>query len=319
MFLFAAPLLRLKTSNLVNKTLQNCNRGDFLEFKLKKFDTVIDVTRIANIHYFEFTKDYYTFGDSHPFCELVYVDSGAITVESEGFCGVLGANEMIIHKAGEIHSLRCEDRTCPNVIIIGFECHAPELIPFSEIACSLTAEEGRLLSDVIREGRSVFMPPYDIPNLADMKKRQDYPFGADQLIKIKLECFLINLVRGREMNDKNSLVVSGGTKIGEIHEYLTKNFRENITLEELSFLFGTNKTTLCKSFKETFGTTVIAYVNSLRIKQARRLVREGSENITEISESLGFSSIHYFSRLFKKTVGISPKEYVKTIRARLEE
>lgn len=290
-----------------------------MEFKLKKFDMAIEVTQIANVHYFEFTRDYHTFGDRHPFCELVYVDAGAITVESESFSGVLHKNEMIIHRAGELHSLRCEDSTSPNVIIIGFECHSPQLFPFSESPTALTPDGGRLLSEVIREGRSVFMPPYDIPNQKDMKKRREYPFGADQLIKIKLECFLIDLIRGREIKNKNSLAIVVDSKIHEIRDYVTKNYRESITLEELSFLFGTNKTTLCKSFKSAFGTTVISYVNSLRIKEARRLIRDGAESITEISEGLGFSSIHYFSRLFKKTVGISPKEYIKTLRAKLED
>ncbi len=291
----------------------------FLEFKLKKFDIAIEVTRIANIHYFEFTKDYHTFGDSHEFCELVYVDAGAIRVESEGFCGVLQKNEMIIHTAGEIHSLRCEDSGSPNVIIIGFECHCPELFKFSTSPCELNAEQGRLLSDVIREGRAVFMPPYDLPNLKDMKTRRDYPFGADQLIKLKLECFLISLIRSREMKSKDKSLVLADSKMREIHDYLTENFRENITLEELSFLFGTNKTTLCKTFKAAFGTSIISYVNSLKIKEARRLIRDGAVNITQISDELGFSSIHYFSRLFKKTMGISPMEYIKTLRAKLGE
>ena len=289
-----------------------------MQFNLKRFDSVIEVTRIANIHYFEFTPDYHTFGDSHPFCELVYVDSGSITVESEGYRGKLCKNEMIIHKAGEVHSLRCEETASPNVIIIGFECSSPKLYPFSESSCELTVDEGRLLSDVIREGRSVFMPPYDLPNLKDMKKRTDYPLGADQLIKLKLECLLIDMIRNREMKNQNDRLVAADSKIHEIHDYLTKNFREGITLEQLSFLFGTNKTTLCKSFKSEFGTTVIAYVNALKIKEARRLIRNGSESITEISEALGFSSIHYFSRLFKKIVGASPKEYIRTLRSRFE-
>lgn len=289
-----------------------------MQFNLKKFNTDIEITRIANIHYFEFTPDYHTFGDRHPFCELVYVDSGAITVESEGFCGQLSKNEMIIHRAGELHSLRCEDKTAPNVIVIGFECASERLYPFSEAPHTLTAEGGRLLSDVIREGRSVFLPPYDLPNLKDMKKRDDYPFGADQLIKLKLECLLIDMIRNRELQSKDDRLICSDSKIHEIREYLSNNFRENITLEELSFLFGTNKTTLCQSFKSEFGTTVIAFVNSLKIKEARRLIRSGSQSITKISESLGFSSIHYFSRLFKKSVGISPKEYIKTLRAKFE-
>ena len=121
------------------------------------------------------------------------------------------------------------------------------------------------------------------------------------------------------MKNKNSQFISSDSKTHEIYEYLSKNYRETVTLEELSFLFGTNKTTLCKSFKNSFGTTVVSYVNDLKIKEARRLIRDGAASITEISETLGFSSVHYFSRLFKKRVGISPKEYIKTLKAKLED
>jgi YesN/AraC family two-component response regulator len=52
----------------------------------------------------------------------------------------------------------------------------------------------------------------------------------------------------------------------------------------------------------------------LKIKEAKRLIREGQMNFTEISEFLGFSSIHYFSKLFKKPTGKSPSEYAKQKR-----
>ena len=289
-----------------------------MEFKLKKFQKVMEVTRIANIHYFEFTKEYHTFNDSHPFCELVYVDEGTISVNAENYSGNLNKNQLIIHRSGEVHSLKCSEADSPNVIIIGFECSDPHLEQLSTAPVDLSADQQRLLSEVIKEGRSVFLPPYDVPNLKDMKKRSEYPFGADYMIKIKLECFLIGLVRSLEINEIISSDTASDSKIYEIHKYVTLNFKENITLEELCFLFGTNKTTLCSSFRKNYGTTVVNYINSLKMKEAKRMIRKGVHSITEISEELGFSSVHYFCRLFKKTEGRSPTEYVKTIKARLE-
>ena len=60
------------------------------------------------------------------------------------------------------------------------------------------------------------------------------------------------------------------------------------------------------------GMGMIAYVNRLRIEEAGRLIREGTLNFTEIAGTLGFSSLHYFSRVFKSTTGVSPSEYKKT-------
>jgi len=287
-----------------------------LDFKLKNFEKALTVKRIANIHYFEFAKQYHTFKDKHFFRELVYVDSGFITVESEGYRGVLKSGDLLIHKEDEIHSLSCPDDEVSNVIIIGFECNACELDVFSGKPTALTDIQKRLLTEIIKEGRSVFMPPYDVPNLKDMKKRKDYPFGADQMIKIKMETFFIELIRGYMGVDENRSGEISDEKITEVCRYLCDNYKEKIRLSELCFLFGTNKTTLCNRFKTVYGETIISYINKLRIKEAKKLLRQGNYNLTEISLMVGFSSLHYFSRIFKQYENCSPTAYANTIKSR---
>lgn len=290
-----------------------------MEFKLKRFNSVLKISRIANIHYFEFTKEYHTFKDRHAFRELVYVDSGYINVESEGYTGILSQNNIIIHKEGEVHSLECPSNDAPNVIIIGFECHAPELDVFSITPTELSFECQKLLIDIIREGRTVFLPPYDVPNLKDMKKRKNYPYGADQVIKIKLELFFIELIRAMLRNSTSDNQRAVTPKTAEVHSYITEHFCEKITLDELCFLFGTNKTSLCNNFKRTYNQTITNYINILRIKKAKQLLRKGTHNQTEIAEMLGFSSVHYLSRVFKQIEGKSPTAYIKTLKSKLEE
>ena len=290
-----------------------------MEFKLKRFEKKIEVSRIANIHYFEFTKKYQTFKDNHAFREMVYVDNGEIIVQSDNFCGKLITNQLIIHRSGETHSLTCTEGNAPNVIIIGFECKAPELDGFANEPVTLDPEQQKILTEIIKEGRTVFKAPYDIPNLKDMKKRKDYPFGADQMIKLKMETLFIELIRGKETALKAGGQEIADTKTHEIYSYINKNYKEKVTLNELCFLFGTNKTTLCSSFKKAYGDTVVGYINRLKIKEAKKLMREKDYNLTEISQLLGFSSVHYFSRLFKKQEKISPSEYIGTIKSRLEQ
>ncbi len=285
-----------------------------MEFKLKRFEKVLEVSKIANIHYYEFTKEYNTSKNSHAFRELVYVDNGKISVKAENFSGVLKKNQLIIHREDEIHSLTCGDDNAPNVIIIGFECKAPELDVFASNPATLTPELQKILTEIIREGRLVFLPPYDIPDQKDMKKRKDYIFGADQMIKLKMETFLIELIRSNLLKAHNKEAHTSDKKVYEIYDYITENFRENISLNELCFLFNTNKTTLCYSFKKVYGITVINYIHTLKIKEAKKLIREGNMNLTEISETVGFSSLHYFSRLFKKYENKSPSEYIETIK-----
>ena len=288
-----------------------------MEFLLKEFENAINVSRLANIHYFEFTEKYHTSGDRHGFCELVYVDSGFITADADSYRGVINENQLIIHLAGEKHSLSCPENEAASVIIIGFECSCPELDYFSKSPFTLGETHKRLLTEIIKEGRSVFLPPYDLPNQRDMKKRADFPFGADQLIKIKLENLLIELIRSKTTVVSERAQETHDDKIQQVRRYLDDNFAEPITLSELCFLFETNKTTLCNKFRDEFSQTVIAYVNSLRIKEAKRLMRGGSRNLTEIAEAVGFSSVHYFSRIFKQSESKSPTSYIKTIKSRL--
>ncbi len=288
-----------------------------VEYKLKKFSYAISVSRIANLHYFEFTNQFHTEKGTHSFREMLYVDSGFITVEAENYRGVLKENQMIIHKSNETHSLSCPDNEASNVIIIGFECDNSELDSFSEYPTDLNEAQKKLLTEIVREGRNVFEPPYDIPSQKDMKKKKEYPFGADQLIKIKLENLFIELVRTKTNVSSSETNDISDDKIHEISRYLNENFKEKIKLSELCFLFGTNSTTLCNKFKNSFGDTVISYVNKLKIKESKKLMRSGRYNLTEISSMVGFSSVHYFSRIFKQYEKISPANYIKTIKSRL--
>ena len=289
-----------------------------MEFKLKRFENVLRVSHIANIHYFEFTKQYHTFRDKHAFRELLYVDSGFIHVDSEHYTGTLKAGELLIHQADETHSLTCPEDDAANVIVIGFACAAEELDIFSLNPYLLSDVQKRLLTEIIMEGRSVFLPPYDIPNQRDMKKRKNYPFGADQMIQLKLETLLIDLIRTNQASDYPETAEIADDKIQALCHYLTENYREKLRLSELCFLFGTNRTTLCDRFRSATGETIVSYVNYLRIKEAKRLLRKGTYNLTEIANLVGFSSVHYFSRIFKQYENQAPSSYIQTIKARLE-
>ncbi len=289
-----------------------------MDYNLKSFDMALCVPRIANIHYFEFTNQYHTKGDYHDFCELLYVDNGSVNIHAENFTGVLSDNQLIIHRPNEVHSLACDTDIAPNVIIIGFECNCDALVQFSYAPATLSSEHKNMLAEIMKEAMNVYAPPYDLPNTSDMKKRADYPFGADQMIKLRLETFLITLVRScLEPSSAQSTGIAAVNGIAAVHQYVTEHYKEKIVLDNLCFLFGTNKTTLCSSFKAEYGTTILNYINDLKIKDAKTLLRENKLSITEISERLGFGSIHYFCRLFKKKTGHSPKEYVKMIRSRL--
>lgn len=290
-----------------------------IEFKLKNLKIDVSVTRIANVHYFEFIRNYHTTKDKHPFRELVFIDSGSIMVDSEGYSGVLEDKQMIIHKDNEMHALSCVDKAAPNVVIIGFECSSLKLDFFSTHPITLSKSLTKMLTDVVNEGRNVFFPPYDVPNVKDMKKRTNFVFGADQMLKIKLEAFLIELLRTAKVSARFKNELHSEQNYEEISAYINNNFNQKITLNDLCAIFGTNKTTLCKKFREMYGITIVNYINSLRVKQAKVLLREGEHGVSQIATMVGFDSVHYFSKTFKKFENKSPLEYINTIKSKLDE
>ena len=174
-----------------------------------------------------------------------------------------------------------------------------------------------MLAEIIKEARGVYLPPYDIPNVRDMKKRKSFAFGADQLIKNYLQIFLIKAIRLRDdIKEKSAAIKSDVSlsQIGEVRRYIDENFKEKIGIEELCFLFNTNKTTLSKDFKAVWGKTVTDYVNRLRVDYTKEKLREGALTLTEISERLNISSVHYLTTLFKKYEGITPTAYLASLK-----
>ncbi len=92
---------------------------------------------------------------------------------------------------------------------------------------------------------------------------------------------------------------------------IKKNFSEKYTLDDLAALCFISKFTLIKIFSQTMGASPIAYLNSIRLKNALYFLTETTYTIDEISQRIGFDNSFYFSRLFKKKYGVSPTEYRK--------
>lgn len=294
-----------------------------MDFILHSFKKAVNVSRLVNIHYFEFTPNYHTHNDTHDFCELVYVDKGKIQIFSDHYTGDLEQGQMILHGAFQNHSLTCTEKVAPNIIIIGFECNDKAIETLAYAPLTLSDELQKMLGDIIKEARSVYLPPYDVPNLKNMKKRKEFFFGADQLIKNYLQILLIKCIRLKDApiiaETDGRHAIQGKTQIYGVKTYLDENFRQRITMSALCFLFNTNKTTLSHDFKREFGCTIVDYLTKLRIEYTKRLLREGAHTLTEISEKLNMSSVHYLTVLFKKHTNMTPTEYLLSLKKTLEE
>lgn len=92
-------------------------------------------------------------------------------------------------------------------------------------------------------------------------------------------------------------------------EYVNKNYSENVSLEEASSLLGFDTSYFCRIFKSATGATFTEYLNFVRICKAEKLLSQTKKSILEISEAVGFSSLSYFNRVFKRIRNSSPGNY----------
>lgn len=281
----------------------------FMEFKLKQLSNSLQVTKIANVHFFEFEESKQTQKDKHPFCELLFSYSGVLKIEGDNFKGKLKKDEMIIHGANELHSLATHKNKKTTIVILGFECNSPLLKFFSENKIRLDEREKKQIARIIKEGRNVFAPPYD-KVLYDMKKKENQIFGSEQLLRSLLEIFLIELIR-KHVLAKHEEYDGEVKRFDEVITYVDAHFMEKITLDELAFLFSTNRSAFCKDFKAHTGQTFVNYVAIKKTDKIKELLIKSDKSIAEISSQLGFESSAYFCRFFKKQTDLTPKEYRK--------
>ena len=100
-------------------------------------------------------------------------------------------------------------------------------------------------------------------------------------------------------------------QLREIVGYLGEHFTERLSLTEVAAHFGLSPQYFSTFFKENFGRTFTQHVNSLRIEQAARLLRETDLPVMEVGFSVGFDNFSYFIKRFRSVYGVSPSHYRK--------
>ncbi len=114
---------------------------------------------------------------------------------------------------------------------------------------------------------------------------------------------IMQMIRERKARKKLSLSANVACYIEENY------YRYDLSLLELSTVFGVSKTILCQQFKEAAGMTIGEYMLQTRMSRAKRMLDEGYYNVTFVAEKCGYEDAGYFSKCFKKYFGVSPRDY----------
>lgn len=116
------------------------------------------------------------------------------------------------------------------------------------------------------------------------------------------------LARHKRLGSENQRLVR------RVMAYLHENFAQPISREQLASYAGVSERHLNRCFMQETGTTPLTYLNRYRIQQARTLLAEGQLSVIEVMGRVGFSESSYFTRLFRREVGVSPGAYKKGSR-----
>lgn len=284
-------------------------------------DEDLHIDFIYTVHYFEYRSDFHFAGERHNFWEFQCVDKGTAEVQTDTGTHILNSGQLIFHKPNEFHTLTAVGKSAPNIVVVSFETSSPCMSFFENKILNLSDTERSLIGMLIAEARRCISTPLDDPYLQKMEKKKDSLFGSQQLIRLYLEQMLIYMIRRHSFPQlsvpisKFANLKNDSAAYNKVMFYLEEHIRESVTIPQICHDNLIGRSQLQKMFREQHQCGVIDFFSQMKIDLAKQLIRENQMNFTQISEFLGYSSIHYFSRQFKKISGMTPSEYATSIKA----
>lgn len=140
------------------------------------------------------------------------------------------------------------------------------------------------------------------------------PGNDDELLMTLDEAF--DIADGFSKQNDDSLIntldnasVKTSAVANKVSDYIEEHYTENISLREVADAMGYSDAYFCKIFKQCFEMSFISYLNSYRTKKAIDLLGDVTVSIKDISAMSGYRDANYFTRIFKKTTGVTPSEY----------
>jgi ABC-type Fe3+-hydroxamate transport system substrate-binding protein len=107
------------------------------------------------------------------------------------------------------------------------------------------------------------------------------------------------------------------TALELVKDYMERNYNENVTIEQLARIAKISPKYFVDLFKKTFGISAIDYLTELRINRAKQLMAQSGAKLRDIAHQVGYNDEFYFSRKFKKEVGMPPTVYMNRRRRKI--
>lgn len=285
------------------------------------------------IHFFEYDPDFVFYGESHDFWEAVYVDKGSVEVGADERRYTISEGEITFHKPMEFHTLRAVSGQAPNLFIISFKANGRGMNFFRELTCRLDERDKHYISGIIRESRKAFVTPLNVPAEERMTRMMGDTAESEQMIRLYLETFLLNIRRHLEsqMDTPNGELlprmafldmpdaVAADPRFVRVLNFMTTHIEQNFSVDEIARAHMLSRSHLQAIFRKQVNCGVMDFFHRLKIDKAKELIRKRELDFSEIAFTLGYSSLSAFSKKFKQLTSQSPKSYRESVKHTFKE
>ncbi len=185
-----------------------------------------------------------------------------------------------------------------NIRAEGDDCNIIFLTAFDEFSYAKRAIGVRALDYLLKPGSddelvNVLEEAFRLSDKAADNRRFDY--------REEKESF--------KPQDYSDDAYQGNDLIEQITAYIREHYVEDIALQDIAGFLGYSDVYFCKLFKQNFGKNFITFLNEYRMNKAKELLSNPLINIKDVGQKVGYRDANYFTRLFKRMVGVTPSEY----------
>jgi AraC-like DNA-binding protein len=154
-------------------------------------------------------------------------------------------------------------------------------------------------------------------SLLERESRERRP-GFQTMVRLRLMEALLLLYRAhrRHADGAGDAATDGGPaptrlpfRVDEVKRFLQERYSDSLTLDGIAARYGFNPSYFSRLFHREAGVPLVGYINGVRIQHSCQLLKRTGMSVLEIALSVGYNNVSHFNRYFRRTMGMSPREY----------